>query len=499
LKAMIVINLTIREFIIISLIVFNFAVHKGFSQQIYYNPNDERFKALYLEKVQSEYQVQQEEFNRQKQLHEQGLISEKEFRESAARFKNAELTYQQAILSLAFEQPHITIDKAIKYQAKNGEKRVKLTLRNTTGNLIEGRKVEFFEGIHTDQISNVYVSLLNDQNAIISQPYEAKIATLLYDQPVKLDFLLLQDLDYVVVKSVYGSTSEEKKIFLQKDVSANRVLITSQQYSQEADLGTYANYGLSLELFSHADNEYKLEILNLPNQITYEFIDTQTNARLSHVRFSQNMSTRELSLLVYLPERYDSSSFIIDQPIHFFAAAILQADMGSIDRGATYSANKLEQQNVSYVRLELVPRGRGLIQVHVANLYHEVSPSEEVHINLTIYNDGTRRLDNIKVKLDVPLNWVSSVTPDLIPSLLPGKEAIVSLTVTPAKDVSVGDYEVIIKTESIANNRKVQSEDKRIRIHVSSTASFWGTAVLIVLLVGTIIGVVAIGIRLSRK
>src|SRR5437867_1413061 len=67
--------------------------------QMLYNPNDERFKSLYLEKVQSDYKVQKEEFSRQKMLHVKGLISEKDYNESEARFTAAQITYKQAILS----------------------------------------------------------------------------------------------------------------------------------------------------------------------------------------------------------------------------------------------------------------------------------------------------------------------------------------------------------------------------------------------------------------
>ena len=122
-----------------------------------------------------------------------------------------------------------------------------------------------------------------------------------------------QDLDNVTVRCVYGDKSEEKTIYLQKDESANRVLLTSAQFSQEADLGTRATYDMTLELFSSMDNVYKLALLNLPRQIAYDFLEDQTSARLSQVKFSQDVNTRKLSLAVYLPDRYDSSSFLIDK------------------------------------------------------------------------------------------------------------------------------------------------------------------------------------------
>src|SRR6266852_1519378 len=113
--------------------------------QVLYNPNDERFKSLYLEKVEGDYKVQKEEFNRQKSLYGKQLISQREFNESEARFTTARITYQQAILSLAFEQPHITIESAIKYQSPDGKKRVKLTFRNTTGGFASGKKIDLTE------------------------------------------------------------------------------------------------------------------------------------------------------------------------------------------------------------------------------------------------------------------------------------------------------------------------------------------------------------------
>jgi uncharacterized membrane protein len=355
---------------------------------------------------------------------------------------------------------------------------------------VEGKKIELedFEGIRTDRIANVYISLLNDQKAIISRPYEAKIEFMPYNEPVTVDFFLLQDQDNVTVKFVFADKSEEKKIFLQKDESANRVLITSEQFSQEADLGARATYEMTLELFSSTDNVYKLDVFNLPRQVAYDFLETQTSARLSQVKFSQDINTRKIGLAVYLPDRYDSTSFVIDRPLSFLAAAIPRDQVEKVlDKERMYTLADFDRMNISYVRLELVPRGVGRIQVRAANFYQELKPGERVQMSLTVYNDGTRRLDNIKVRAEAPLNWNSMIDPDLISSLLPGKEENVSVTITPPGDVSVGDYETTIRTESFASNRKVDSEDKKIRIHVGSSANILGTAVLVLLLVGILI------------
>ncbi|HEX9005915.1 MAG TPA: NEW3 domain-containing protein [Bacteroidota bacterium] len=240
--------------------------------------------------------------------------------------------------------------------------------------------------------------------------------------------------------------------------------------------------------------------LNLPRQVTYDFLEAQTNARLSQVKFSQDVNTRKLALAVYLPDRYDSTSFPIDRPVSFFAAVVPRelADKIREERGS-YTSEELDRMGLSYARLELLPRGVGRIQVQAANFYHEIRPAEAVQIMLTILNDGTRRLDNVKIRADAPLNWVAAVSPDLIAALDPGKEERVQVTIRPPADAGVGDYEATIKTESYADNRKVESEDKKIRIHLAASANLWGTAALVVLLGGILAGIVVFGVRLSRK
>jgi len=93
--------------------------------------------------------------------------------------------------------------------------------------------------------------LYNNEGAIISQPYERKIESLKAGEPRVIEFGLLQDLDVLTVNIIYGNgSSRTLKIFLQKDNTANRVLVQSQQFSQEAELGKSATFDLTLELFS---------------------------------------------------------------------------------------------------------------------------------------------------------------------------------------------------------------------------------------------------------
>jgi predicted phosphodiesterase len=67
----------------------------------------------------------------------------------------------------------------------------------------------------------------------------------------------------------------------------------------------------------------------------------------------------------------------------------------------------------------------------------------------------TIKLNNIRISTDLPLSWRVEVRPDLIATLEQNQEEVVSIRFLPPPDVSVGDYEPKIRTECIADNRKV--------------------------------------------
>ena len=105
----------------------------------------------------------------------------------------------------------------MEYQSDSGRKNVRLELENTSGGSAEYRRLvrlddELFRALQPDVIHDVYVSLANDDGAIISQPYEAKIEELRYGRPAELEFGLLQDVDAVTVNLAYGQNARRSVI-----------------------------------------------------------------------------------------------------------------------------------------------------------------------------------------------------------------------------------------------------------------------------------------------
>ena len=114
-------------------------------------------------------------------------------------------------------------------------------------------------------------------------------------------------------------------------------------------------------------------------------------------------------------------------------------------------------------------------------------------------NTGTRRIHNVRISTENPINWRGQVSPDVISVLEPNGEEVVKLAVLPPGDVGVGDFEVRIKTDAIDNNRKVQTEDKINRVHVSSPASLKSTLWLLGVLLALVVGIVVFGVKVTRR
>ncbi|MFC1725536.1 NEW3 domain-containing protein, partial [candidate division KSB1 bacterium] len=484
----------------VCLIVIN-TPNRAFSQ------TDQASLILDLKKARASYETARKNYENDQKLFENKAISENDFNRSRNDLLSREVDYQKLLLRVIAQQSYVIVEKAVKYQDERGDRKVKVTLRST----MEGNQEwldqfeEHFEVLtpemRSSKVYNIYISLLNlADRTIIGSPYELRIPFLEFGKTADADFTLLQDVESLQVLLNYGGRKDEKNIYLQKDASANIVDINSSQFSQEADLGTSARFNLTLEKFSSSDDVYRLTVLNLPRQITFDFVESPSNARLSQIKFMQGVNTKAMVLNAYLPER-DDEKIEIDKPLVFYVLVLTREEYDKLEdtRDKVLTRAEIEAIQGGKVRLELIPRGVGRVEVRAPSLYHEITVGDSVGMEVTVKNTGTRRLDNIKITTDNPLKWRSTIEPDLIKSLDPEKEQIVRLSINPPEDVGVGAQEVKIKTEALADNRRVETEDKTLRIQISAKTPILGSLLLILLLVGLVVGIVVFGIKLSRR
>ncbi|MGA9119761.1 MAG: NEW3 domain-containing protein [Bacteroidota bacterium] len=483
------------------------ASHPVFAQAgSMFNQRDDKYRLLGLKRAKEMYEVARRELDRQKELFRRGLISQSDLDRAEGSFADAEVNYQQSLLAVLFEQQYVTVARAVKYQGHDGQKRVRLLVANASGGSAELQKLvniddQLFRSLQPDVINNVYVSLENNEGAIISQPYESKIDVLHYGAPKELEFTLLQDVDAVTVSIIYGNgTQRTMKIFLQKDASANKVLVQSDQFSQEGELGKTARYDLTLELFSRTSNTFGLEVVNLPQQIGRVFRDPSSSAMIGQFRFTESVDTRKVSLEVSLPDR-PTGEVPMDKSISFYVLVIPHdriAALGNVDE-KVWTQAEVEKLNVGYLRLELVPRGKGRLLVRASQLYQTIHQDGTVTMSVDVVNEGTRRLDNIEMKADAPLNWTKTIDPGVIPQLGVSGEQRVNLAFIPPKGIPPGRYEIRLQTSALSENEPVNAEDKTLTVEVQAGTNVLGTLLILFFILLLVGGVVVLGVKLSRR
>jgi hypothetical protein len=471
-----------------------------------FNQRDDQYRLLGLKRAKEAYEVARSEYDRQKTLFEKELITQVELDRARGVFSDAEVNYQQSLLAVLFERQYISVKSAIKYHDDNGRRHVSLTLANSSGGSEEYRKLlniddRLFRSLQPDVIHNVYVSLMNDENAIVSQPYEYKISELRFGTPQKVDFILLQDLDAVTVYLIYGNGNQRSmKIFLQKDATVNKVAVQSEQFSQEVELGSSAYYDLNLELFSGINNTFTLEVVNLPEEISRYFKSAGGQVRLRQIKFTESSRTKKAVLQITLPDR-STGEAIMDESIPFYVLALPDDKLSGINdlHDKQWTEEELEALDIGYTCLELIPRGKGELMVRAPQLYHNILPDETVEITIELFNEGSRRLDHIEITADPPLNWSKEIVPANITSLGVSEEAKIKLKFTPPEGISVGKYEVRIQTSGLSSGQPISGTDKIATIEIRSETNVFGTVSVVLFILLIVGGIVTYGVRLSRR
>jgi uncharacterized membrane protein len=191
----------------------------------------------------------------------------------------------------------------------------------------------------------------------------------------------------------------------------------------------------------------------------------------------------------------------MDRAIPFYVM-VVPAGRSAELRGAEskrWTEEQVRKLDVGYVKLELMPRGSGRLLVRAPQLYYAVKPDEPVTVTMDLVNEGTRRLDNVKVDADLPMNWTKTLEPAVIATLDINEERRVTLTAIPPDGIAAGRYEMRLRTSGLSDNQPVNAEDKTVTIEIQEGTNVFGTILLVIAILGIIGGIVAFGIRMSKK
>src|SRR4029077_16607603 len=131
-------------------------------------------------------------------------------------------------------------------------------------------------------------------------------------------------------------------------------------------------------------------VLNLPIQITSSFVDPTTKAKMMQITFSSTQTKQQLQLELSIPEKLDAA--MVNETISFFVLVTSSAGMKEINalrekyKNAPIDDKEIEKLAGSRVRLELIPRGVGEIQIVSGNRYQEIQLGDAANFRIDLHN-----------------------------------------------------------------------------------------------------------------
>ena len=415
------------------------------------------------------------------------------------KYLDEDISYK---IHLEEDTRYISILSAKKFRVDN-QMMVTIQLKNTSTTEAMSSDATAEEIAAANEIRGIYVSLLDvTDDTNIVKPYEEKISVLGYNEIVDLTFQLQKDVESLKVLLDYPELDEPdtRLIYLQKESALDVVNVSSLRFSQEGNLGSSVTYDLTLDRLAETENTFQLRVINLLNRLSFEFQDPETKSRQSQVKFTQEQSKRNLSLIVYLPEELDAS--YLDSTLEFHVAVLDEAEaneLGGVNNRLDLPVDRIASIQGGVERFELIPKGVPEIEVFVPNAFQTIKIGEDVNMTATLKNIGTRDLVDIRMLVDVNTDWKYTVIPEVIGALERNEETEIQLTLRPPADIGVGEYQAKLNAEVTVDNRKFEARDRSITVQVESQTQMSVTTLLFGALILLMIGIVIVTIRISRR
>ena len=468
-----------------------------------------RERILALEERRTSLQTHREELQTTRELFDGGFVALQKLKQTRNRFEQARLDYEwaeialeEAKLELLRTATHIIISEARKYKTEEGKFMVDVVLENASdirdALLVDAALTE--EELRTLlKVEHIFASI--SYGPIVGEPYEIRIPSLEVGEQRKITYRLLRDEEAVYVNLKYLDIKDEKPVILKKGSQQDLPSINSAQFSQEGELNQTVRFGLTLQRLAEEERNFALAVIGLPPRIDYAFVNQ--GAKVNQIKFDETTSEVKLSLEMDIPEKLDRK--LVEVTRTFFALVTNVSEYAKInDLRARYGEKEVQEEDVkllkaNYVRLELIPKGIGKLEVLISNRYLETEVGEELQFRVEFLNRGTVAVQNIRAELDLPYEWESSVEPKLLKLLEPGESGPISIWSRPPENIAVGDYEVGVEAQGQVGTENIESLEKNITVRIGARSNITGNAILIGVLVLMVVGIGVASVKISRK
>jgi len=455
-------------------------------------------------------------YNLYENLAAKDLISGKDLEAARQTYEDMEMQHKQVEmdlektkLDLLRSAIHISVVDAKKLRTEEGALLAEVTLLNNS-NLARAKAVE--EAMAEDEVigllevESVVVCLCD--GAIVSHPYETVIPSLAFGKSKTLTFKLLKDIEDVYVSLRYFDTEEMKRVTFRKESTRRFPRAGSAQFSQEGELGTTVEYGISLELLTAEERRFHLRAVGLPREMNHHFAvpavpPAKFGPRITQVKFSDNLPSAEVTLNVAVPKSL--SRDYVDKTLKFYAIVTDTAGLeAASELDKAVGGEQLKPGDVaglegSCVSLELIPRGVGKLDLLIPNRYQQITIGQDVGMTMEVRNTGTISVQNIAFDTYLPTHWVAALKPDFIKDLDPDQKDRIALAINPGEDVVVGEYDVRILARGEVGSTETESDEKTLSIRIEPRAKLLAAALLVGLILVLMVAIAVITMKVSRR
>jgi uncharacterized membrane protein len=462
----------------------------GFLQAVTYqeyNPNDERFKLLAVQKAKLRMEQSEQDMKNARQLLDKNCISKNEYQQCESQFLNDKLNYEQYMLSVIYDKPYISVVSAFKTQKADGQIYVELMLANTSGGNYAIQQAVADEKsdqnqLHPDTMYNLYVSLQDEQRNIISQPYEYHIESLKLGANQHIRFSLLKDVESVIVSVNYGDQISEKKILLKRKGTSNTVTIAPDVYAQDVQNGETAVFHLAMEYFGDSRKNLVPEILNLPPGFTWSIVNESNNLTISNLVFSTSQAKQNYILYVTIPEK-EGTNIVMDRPLPFIL-----------------SLSSKDKEIAGTVDLQITPAGKAELAVTLLNLYYQINKGKSLELYpVTLENKGIKPITNISYDLSLPTNWEYKAIPAQITKLEAKQKMKIRIVIIPAENTGKGIYDMKLTVNGKNVDKPVVTPEQLVKLEIQEKGNLWLIIGSVLLAMAFVAGLVYGMIRISKN
>lgn len=467
-------------------------------------------RQLQLLQRQQSLQTARQELETTRGLYEKGFVALLTYNQTKNSYEDARLLQEEAEilleetkLDLLKNATRIVVREARKYKSPDGKSMVDIVLENAS----DTRDALIVDQTLTEEdlrvllrVENIFVSVRN--GPVVGEPYELRVPSLEVGEQRTLTCRLLRDEEAVSVVLSYLDVKDESiPIILRKGGLQELPSINSAQFSQTGELQQTVRFDLTVERLSDEERSFGLAVLGLPRKIQSSF--AKGGAKVTQVKFDENRSRDTLALQLAIPEKLDRQFVGLTRT--FFALVTEPREYGRINEIQARHGDdavpeaEVQELNANYVKLELIPKGIGKLEVLVSNTYREIQVGEELRVRVEFLNRGSVAVQNIKAVLDLPYQWEEEVDPALIKRLEPDERTPVDIIARPPVDIAVGNYELGVEAQGQVGNENIESLEKNLTIHVGARSNIAGNAILIGILVLLVLGIGIASVRISRR